>query len=109
VTLLPAEFDDLEAFAGRWSLPTENERYQQRLRSSMLEMQAFYDAITPRAEAALEYCDRFPLAELPDDAERLLWLLHSMVMVSFPIEVWNQPRVPDSGASTLICVSEPAP
>ena len=30
-------------------------------------MQAFYDAITPRAEEAMTYCDQFSLDDLPDD------------------------------------------
>ncbi|WP_067649964.1 hypothetical protein [Nocardia harenae] len=105
--LLPAEFADLEPWAETWSLATEPERYDRRMAGSMPEMQAFYDAITPRAEAALTYLDRFTLDDLPDDARRLLWLLHSMIMVSFPVEVWSQPRVPDSGAAALHCVLEP--
>ena len=28
-------------------------------------------------------------------------LMQSLVMVSFPIEVWKQPRVPDSGAAYI--------
>jgi hypothetical protein len=108
MTMLPPGFSDLEPFTG-WCLPTENERYQRRLGSSLPEMQAFYDAITARADDALEYCDQYPLDALPDDATQLMWLLHSMVMISFPVEVWRQPRVPDSGASTLVCVSEPLP
>jgi hypothetical protein len=36
-------------------------------------------------------------------------LLYSMIMVSFPVEVWSQARVPDSGAATLACVVEPRP
>ncbi|MQY29241.1 hypothetical protein [Nocardia aurantia] len=108
-TLLPAEFADLEPFAETWCLPTEPERYARRLASSMAEMQSFYDAITPRADAAMEYCDRFPLDEQPEDALNLLYLLYSMIMVSFPVEVWSQPRVPDSGAATLDCVIEPLP
>jgi hypothetical protein len=107
--LLPAEFADLEPFAETWCLPTEPERYARRLATSMAEMQRFYDAITPRAQAAMDYCDRFPLDEQPDDALRLLHLLYSMIMVSFPVEVWSQPRVPDSGAASLDCVSEPQP
>ena len=31
-------------------------------------------------------------------------LLYSMIMVSFPVECWHQPRVPDSGAATFDCV-----
>ena len=41
-----------------------------------------------------------PLDALPDDATHLLWLCYSLVNVSFPVEVWRQPRVPDSGAAT---------
>ena len=109
MSLLPAEFADLEPFAADWCLPTEHERYLRRLGSTMPEMQTFYDAITLRAEDAFVLCDRFPLDQLPPDVTNLMWLLHSMVMVSFPVEVWRQPRVPDSGASTLTCVSEPGP
>ena len=36
----------------------------------MAEMQAFYDAIMPRAEEAIAYCDKFPLDDLPEDVEQ---------------------------------------
>jgi hypothetical protein len=105
---LPPEFADLEQFSA-WCLPTEPQRYAKRLASSMVEMQAFYDAVTARAEEAFTYCDKFAIDDLPEDVLNLMHLLYSMVMVSFPVECWNQPRVPDSGASTLGCVSEPVP
>jgi hypothetical protein len=108
VAKLPPEFVDLEPFTD-WCLATEPQRYHKRLASSMADMQAFYDAITPRAEDALAYCDKFSLDELPDDVLNLMHLLYSMIMVSFPVECWKQPRVPDSGASTLDCVCEPVP
>jgi hypothetical protein len=68
---------------------------------SMTEMQAFYDAITPRAEEAISYCDKFSLDDMPEDVLNLMGLLYSMIMVSFPVECWKQPRVPDSGAASL--------
>ena len=34
-------------------------------------------------------------------------LMQSLVMVSFPVEVWKQPRVPDSGAAYIELVKEP--
>src|SRR4029077_3050237 len=64
--MLPAEFADLERFS-EWCLPTEPQRFDKRLASSMAEMQAFYDAITPRAEEAISYCDKFPLDDMPED------------------------------------------
>jgi hypothetical protein len=33
--------------------------------------------------------------------------MQSLVMVSFPIEAWKQPRVPDSGAAWVECIREP--
>jgi hypothetical protein len=104
---LPAEFADLEGFSD-WSLEFERERYAKRLSSSMDEMQSFYDAAFPRLEAIIEYVDRFDLNALPDDASRLLWLSYSLVNVSFPVEVWRQPFVPDSGAASMDVVVEPA-
>ncbi|MDV3128577.1 hypothetical protein M1247_26975 [Mycobacterium sp. 21AC1] len=106
--MLPVEFADLEPFAG-WCLPTEAQRYAKRLSSSMTDMQAFYDAITARAEEAIAYCDKFPLDDFPDDVLALMHMLYSMITVSFPAECWKQPRVPDSGATMLDCVAEPVP
>jgi len=105
---LPPEFADLEQYS-EWCLPSEAERYDKRLNSSMAEMQAFYDAVTARAEEAIAYCDKFSLDELPEDVLNLMHLLYSMIMVSFPVECWKQPRVPDSGATWLDCVTEPVP
>ena len=105
--MLPAAFSDLEPFAGTWCLRSETERYDRRLSSTMEEMQAFYDAAFPRLDDVLTYLDQFPLDALPDDATHLLWLCYSLVQVSFPVEVWRQPRVPDSGAASIDAVVEP--
>jgi hypothetical protein len=107
MAMLPTEFADLEPYAD-WCLEFERERYAKRLASSMDEMQAFYDAAFPRLEAAMEHLDRYGLDALPDEERRLLWLCYSLVNVSFPIEVWRQPYVPDSGAAELDVVVEPA-
>ena len=98
---LPSDFSELEPFAEKWSRATEPERYEVRLSSTMEEMQAFYDAIFPRVQDALAYCDKFPLDDIPDDARRLLLLLYSFVTVSFPIEVWRQPHVRDCRSCSL--------
>ena len=81
---LPEEFADLERFAD-WCLPTEEERYQKRLNSTMAEMQELYDAGMARLEEIMVYVDaRFPLKGMPDDAKALVHLGQSIVMVSFP-------------------------
>jgi len=107
--LLPPEFSDLEPFVATWCLATEPERYARRLASTMDEMQAFYDALFPRAEEAIAYCERFPLHDLPDEVKRLLQLLYSLIMVSFPVEIWRQPYVPDTGTASFELEEEPVP
>jgi hypothetical protein len=107
--MLPPDFADLEPFAATWCLPTESERFTQRLAVPMDEMQAFYDAITPRYEEAMAYCDTFALDDMPEDAVNLMHLLYSMIMVSFPVECWGQGPVPDTGAAYLDLLTEPGP
>lgn len=103
---LPSEFADLEPFLD-WDLATEPERYAKRLASTMDEMQEFYDVAFPRLGDVIAYCDQYPLDDLPEDARTLMHLMQSLVMVSFPIEAWKQPRVPDSGAAWVECIREP--
>jgi hypothetical protein len=107
MTTLPTGFTDLEPFAD-WALATEAERYAKRLASSMEELEAFYDAAFPRLADAMAYLDGLDLHALPEEATALLWLCYSLVNVSFPVEVWRQPRVPDSGAASMDMLVEPA-
>ena len=107
--LLPAEFATLEPFAATWCLETEAERYAQRLASTMAEMQAFYDAAFPRIREALDYCDKFPLDDLPDDVSHLLQLVYSTIMVAMCVEIWHQPKVIDAAYAQLDRIGDPRP
>jgi hypothetical protein len=109
VNMLPKEFAALEPFAPRWCLATERERFAQRIAGPMESLQEFYDAFFPRAEEAIAYLDQYELDDLPEDALHLLQLLYSLIMVSFPVEAWRQPNVPDSGAAYLDLLIEPIP
>jgi hypothetical protein len=108
-TLLPSAFSELEEFAQTWCLPTEAERWNQRLASGMAEMREFYDAFFPRLEEAVEYCDKFSLDDLPEDALNLLHLIYSLVMVAMAVEVFGQPKPTDSADAVLDRVGEPVP
>jgi hypothetical protein len=107
--MLPEEFTDLEQFAEKWCLATEPQRNAVRLASSMDEMRAFYDVMTPRLPAVMAYCDQFPLEAMPEEVLNLMWLVYSLINVSFPVEVWEQPRVPDTGSASFDCFVEPVP
>ena len=102
----PPDFSDLEVFAD-WALPTENERYAKRIASSMEELQDFYDAVFPRLAESVDYLKGIELTDMTDQQANLVRLFEALVTASFPVEVWRQPRVPDSGASSFDAVVQP--
>jgi hypothetical protein len=91
---LPEEFADLEPFMA-WSLATEAERSRKRRSSSMVEIQAFYDALLPRLESVINYLNQFPIDNLPADAQRLMNLALSLAEISTAVELFKQPTVVD--------------
>jgi hypothetical protein len=108
-TLLPSAFAEFEKFAQTWCLATEAERWDMRSACTMTEMREFYDAFFPRLEDAVDYCDKFALDDMPDDAVNLLRLIYSLVMVAMAVEIFKQPRPTDSADAVLHRVSEPVP
>lgn len=73
------------------------------------EIQAFYDVAVPRAKDAIAHLDQFDLDDMPERELRLLWLMASLSVVSFAVDIFKQPKVPDSGAAYLDWVVEPTP
>ena len=106
---LPEAFSELEAYVAAWALPTRAERYAARLDRPFPQLVEFYDAIAPRAGEAIAYLDGLDINALPEDATRLLNLLHSMILVSYAVNVFKQNRIPDSGAAFFEMVAEPVP
>lgn len=106
---LPSAFAELERFAEIWCLPTETERFSQRLASTIPELRVFYDAFFPRLEEAIDYCDKFALDELPEDALNLLHLIYSLVMVAMAVEVMHQPAPVDAADAVMIRTGWPVP
>jgi len=105
---LPDGFSELEQFVADWARPTRTERYDMRLSKSIDDLTEFYDAIAGRAEEAIEYLNGRDIEALTDADARLLQLLYSLILVSYPVNIFNQPRIPDSGAAFFDCVVEPA-
>ena len=105
---LPEAFTDLEPWVADWARPTRAERYEVRLSKTFDELCAFYDAVAPKAEAAIAQLDGLDLDALPEDATRLLHLLYSFILVSYAVNIFHQPRIPDSGSAFFDMVHEPA-
>jgi hypothetical protein len=108
-TLLPTAFAELEGYARVWCLATETERWNARTSSSMAAMHRFYDAFFPRLEEAIDYCDKFALDDLPDDALNLLYMIYSLIMVAMAVEIMHQPVPTDAADAVMIRTDEPVP
>ena len=105
---LPGAFAELEPFAADWAKRTREERYATRLAKSMEDIEAFYDAVSPRADDAIAYLNGLDIDALPPEADRLLRLLYSFILASYAVNVFQQPRIPDSGAAFFNTAYEPA-
>lgn len=108
-SLLPSAFAELEPYAQTCCLATETERWNTRMASTMATMQEFYDAFFPRLEEAIDYCDKFPLDDLPDDVLNLLRLIYSLVLVAMAVEIMHQPAPTNSADAVMIRTGEPVP
>lgn len=107
-TSLPAGFEDLERFVPDWARPSREERYAMRLSKTFQELEELYDDVAPKMEAAMQHLDGFDLQALPEEETRLLHLVYSFVLVSYAVNIFHQPRIPDSGAAFFDMVVEPA-
>ena len=108
-TRLPSAFAEFEPFAEKWCLATEAERWEARLSTPMPEIREFYDAFSPRFEEAIDYCDKFPLDNVPDDALNLLHMIYSLIMVAMAVEIMHQPAPVDSADAVMIRTGGPVP
>jgi hypothetical protein len=103
----PEQFAMLEPF-GEWAVHGERAAYDKRVHSTLEELQAFYDAAFPLIDAARAHLEAVPYdRNMSEEDKHLMWLFCALCTVSFPVEVWRQPRVPDAGAASLDAVVEP--
>lgn len=92
---LPPGFESLSPYLD-WSLATESARSRKRLDSSVEEMQKFYEAMLPRVDDMMEHLSAFTLETMPPAQWNLFNLCLSLSEVSFAVEVYGQPEVPNS-------------
>jgi hypothetical protein len=88
---LPKDFIALEKFAEAWCLASQTERHQKRVTSEMKDLEAFYAAMLPRIDAIAEYLNKFPLEDVKDKDQNLLYLALSFIEVSLAVELFHEP------------------
>jgi hypothetical protein len=90
----PARFAALESYAGAWALQDADARLRKRMRSSMAELETFYQAVLPHLEAALLYLDEFEFGKLPTAQRRLHWLTLACAEAALSVEIYRAPTLP---------------
>ena len=64
---------------------------------------------SPGLEEAIDYCDKFSLDSLPDDALNLLHMIYSLIMVAMAVEIMHQPAPVDAADAVMIRTGDPIP
>jgi len=93
---LPVGFEDLEPFVTYWAVAGQNERRHQRCDTTFEEIKRFYDAMLPRADAAMKLLANFPLRDMPGPEARLMRLVLSLAQASMAVEIQRAARVPNA-------------
>ncbi len=109
MSMLPQQFATLERFAPTWCLPDANDRYERRLASTMADLTEFYDAATALGEEAMRYLGGVPMDELDEQSTNLMWLMCSLSAVSFAVDVFRQPTVPETCGARMDWTVTPHP
>jgi hypothetical protein len=93
---LPAGFEALEPFVAQWAGDTTADRMKARCEADMAEIQTFYDAMIQHGEAAMRAIAVHPLGTLPPAFATLSKLLLALAQASIAVELYGQPRAPDT-------------
>lgn len=94
---LPEAFAALAPFVDGWTLTSEKERFHKLHAVSIDELRAFYDAMLPRLEEALQYLNQYKIDEMPEDARTLFDLAMTFAETAHPIDLkWKDVDFPDA-------------
>src|SRR5262245_51441070 len=98
---LPPGFTELERFVDKWDRPGTQQRYAERVASSMGEMTDFHDHMMSRGAEIIRYLDTKEFVEYSDADTRLARLMFAFGIVAQAVEVYKSPIVPDTGSAAF--------
>ena len=96
MTVQPPEFAALQRYIDTWGLPTIEQRTGRRLQSTLAELREFHDAVLPHLPAIIEFLNRFPVENIPQEFQPLAWTALSMIEVDDSINKWRSVTLDDA-------------
>jgi hypothetical protein len=91
---LPAGFESLAPFVAHWAKDTTELRLKARAEASMDENRAFYAAMLPLAEQAINHLETFDLHGLPAAEASLAMLVLALAQAAVAVEMHGEPISP---------------
>ena len=82
---LPEGFEDLAPFVD-WALEPERARTGKKVAASMDDVRAFYDAVIPRLDAAIDHLEGFSERDMPAPERCLFLMCLSVIEVASLVE-----------------------
>ena len=96
MTQLPELFSELTQYMDQWGLPTEHERLQARLTTSIEEQTEFFNAMLPHMRAIITMFDEMTGGTIPDDLKPLSYAALAMCELDNSVNKWGKPEL-DTG------------
>ncbi len=89
----------------QWALPTTEDRLVKRMKSSMEDIQRFYDAMHPHLATVIDYLNQFKVSDLVGDDLKLSRAALAMCEVDNAVNKWKKPIL-STGIDTLRMVKK---
>lgn len=91
---LPPALRELAPLLEHWALPTERQRIERRLSSSLEELTAFHETVLPHLRDIVETLNRYPLDAIPDELRPYGHLALMMAELDMAVSRFRSADVP---------------
>lgn len=89
------DFQTLEPFVQEWGLPTREARLEKRLTTTIEDLRAFYEAMTPHLQGVIAFLDQWPLDKIPEEHRRLADTALMLCEIDNPVNKWRSNTLSD--------------
>ncbi|NKB36042.1 MAG: hypothetical protein GKR93_02580 [Gammaproteobacteria bacterium] len=84
-----SDFDDLRPYIEHWGQAEANQRLRLRVEAELAELEEFYNALSPKLEAIIQYLNQYPVNKIPEADKPLANMLLALCEVDDAIHIWK--------------------
>lgn len=83
------DFSDLQEFMDEWGYADAHQRLNKRSNAEFSDIKKFYDAVVLRLEEIIEFLNRFPVDDIPEEFKPLAYMVLAACEVDDPVNIWH--------------------